>query len=228
MRKSAKDFDYSKPRAAIETARSASGLHIQQARSAAIAKDTQGVTDNITKAAMIWPTNPDLKAFSNQVASYGDMNTRILNDLDTLIAQKNYREIYREQLKFAGAVLGKPEYEQKLKSVMEDVGKVERIVMTADEMVKAGDSTGAWERLEEIAKDFPDDNEVNRRRADLSRKSPDFIHAITEARRHEDNARTGISLSWYLRARRAYPASLFAKQGIERLADKILPEKASP
>ena len=228
MRKSAKDFDYSKPRAAIETARSASGLHIQQARSAAIAKDTQGVTDNITKAAMIWPTNPDLKAFSNQVASYGDMNTRILNDLDTLIAQKNYREIYREQLKFAGAVLGKPEYEQKLKSVMEEVGKVERIVMTADEMVKAGDSTGAWERLEEIAKDFPDDNEVNRRRADLSRKSPDFIHAITEARRHEDNARTGISLSWYLRARRAYPASLFAKQGIERLADKILPEKASP
>ena len=111
---------------------------------------------------------------------------------------------------------------------MEEVGKVERIVMTADEMVKAGDSTGAWERLEEIAKDFPDDNEVNRRRADLSRKSPDFIHAITEARRHEDNARTGISLSWYLRARRAYPASLFAKQGIERLADKILPEKANP
>jgi len=225
MRKSAKDFDYSKPRAAIETARSTSSLHLMQARSAAIAKDDKAVADNIAKAATIWPTNPDLKAFSTQVVSYGDMNTRVLSDLDTLIAQKNYREIFREQTKYAGAVLGKPEYETKLKTVMDEVGKVERVVMAADEMIKVGDHAGAWERLEEISKTFPDDNEINRRRAELSRKNPEFIHAITEARRHEDNARTGISLSWYLRARRAYPNSLMAKQGIERLSDKILPEK---
>ena len=228
MRKTARDFDYSKPRAAIETARSASGLHIQKARSSAIAKDDKGVSENIAQAALIWPANPDLKAFSTQVAAYGDMNSRVLNDLDTLIAQKNYREIYREQTRYAGGVLGKPGYEQKLKEVLEEVAKVERVVMTADEMVKAGDTSGAWERLEEIAGDFPDDNEVNRRRAELSRKNPDFIHSVTEARRHEDNNRPGISLSWYLKARRAYPASLFAKQGIERLADKILPEKSGP
>ena len=227
MRKTAKDFDYSKPRAAVETARSASGLHIQKARSSAIAKDDKGVAENIAAAAVIWPTNPDLKAFSTQVAAYGDMNSRVLNDLDTLIAQKNYREIFREQTRYAGGVLGKPEYEQKLKGVLEEVAKVERVVMTADEMVKAGDTDGAWERLEEVSKNFPDDNEVNRRRAELSRRNPDFIHAVTEARRHEDNDRAGISLSWYLKARRAYPASLFAKQGIERLADKILPEKGS-
>ncbi len=225
LRKNARDFDFSKPRAAIETARSASGLHIQQARSAAIAKDDAAVAENIGKAALIWPTNPDLKAFSSQVAAYGDMNSRVLNDLDTLIAQKNYREIFREQTKYAGAVLGKPEYEAKLKTVMEEVGKVERVVMTADELVKSGQSAGAWERLEEIAASYPDDNEVNRRRAELSRQNPDFIHAITEARRHEENARPGISLSWYLKARRAYPPSLFAKQGIDRIADKILPEK---
>ena len=225
MRRTAKDFDYSKPRAAIETARSVSGLHIQKARSSAIAKDDKGVAENIAAAALIWPTNPDLKAFSTQVAAYGDMNSRVLNDLDTLIAQKNYREIYREQTKYAGGVLGKAEYEQKLKGVLEEVAKVERVVLTADEMVKAGDTSGAWERLEDISKDFPDDNEVNRRRAELARKNPEFIHAVTEARRHEDNNRTGISLSWYLKARRAYPASLFAKRGIERLADKILPEK---
>ncbi|MDB6071235.1 MAG: hypothetical protein JWL81_2406 [Verrucomicrobiales bacterium] len=226
LRKTAKDFDYSKPRAAVETARSASGLHIQKARSAAISKDDKGVSENIAAAALIWPTNPDLKAFSTQVAAYGDMNSRVLSDLDTLIAQKNYREIYREQTKYAGAVLGKPEYEAKLKSTLEEVGKVEKVVLIADQMVKAGDSAGAWEALEEIAQTFPDDNEVNRRRAELSRKNPEFIHAITEARRHEENARPGISLSWFLRARRAYPQSLLAKQGIDRIADKILPEKA--
>ena len=50
-------------------------------------------------------------------------------------------------------------------------------------------------------------------------------HRLSAWRTGPDNARAGISLSWYLRARRAYPNSLMAKQGIERLADKILPEK---
>src|SRR5687767_1141463 len=114
MRKSAKDFDFSKPRAAIETARAASGMHIMAARSAAIKKDDKKMAEEIREAALIWPTNPDLKAFSTQVATYGDMHSRILNDLDTLIAQKNFREIFREHIKYSGAVLGKPEYEKKL------------------------------------------------------------------------------------------------------------------
>lgn len=227
MRKAAKDFDYSKPRAAIETARSTSNLLIQQARSAAISKDDKAVALHIREAALIWPTNPDLKAFSTQVATYGDLNSRVLNDLDTLIAQKNYREIYREQTKYAGGVLGKPEYESKLKGVLEEVAKVEKVVLTADEMVKRGDTCGAWEQVELISKSFPDDNEVNRRRADLSRQNPEFISAVTEARRHEDGNRPGISLSWYLKAKRLYPGSVFAKEGIIRLADRILPEKSS-
>jgi hypothetical protein len=93
-------------------------------------------------------------------------------------------------------------------------------------MVKAGDSAGAWERLEEAAKDYPDDNEINRRRAELSGKNADFINAIMEARKHETSGRSGVSLSWYLRAERLYPASLMARKGIDRIADKILPESA--
>ena len=69
LRKVAKDFDYSKPRAAIETARAASSLHIQNARSAAIRKDDKKVAEEIEQAALMWPTNPHLKAFSTQVAT---------------------------------------------------------------------------------------------------------------------------------------------------------------
>lgn len=224
LRKTARDFDYSKPRAAIEIARSTSGLHIQQARSAAISKDDKAFAENIRKATEIWPTNPELKSFADKVALYGDTNSRLLNELDSLIAQKNYREIFREQTKYSGAVLGRPEYESKLKDVLVEVSKVERVVLTADELVKAGDKCGAWERLEQISKDFPDDNEVNRRRADLARDNPAFISAVSEARRHEDNNRLGISLSYYLKAERLYPGSLFAREGITRIADRILPE----
>ena len=226
MRKSAKDFDYSKPRAAIETARAASNMHIMSARSAAIKKDDKKVAEEIREAALIWPTNPDLKAFSTQVATYGDMHSRILNDLDTLIAQKNFREIFREHIKYSGAVLGKPEYEAKLKAVMEKVGKVERVVMTADELVRAGDNFGAWERLKEVSADFPDDNEVNQRLAKLSESCATFIRVLKDAKEQEEKGRLGVSLSGFLRAEQIYPNSILAKAGIERLADRILPENA--
>ncbi len=224
LRKDAKDFDFSKPRAAIETARAASGLHIQNARSAAIKKDDKKVAEEIEKAALIWPTNPDLKAFSNQVATYGDMHSRILNDLDTLIAQNNLREIWREQVKYSGAVLGKPEYEAKLKAALEKVRDVERVVLTADEMERAGDRYGAWDRLKEIAESAKDDNEVNVRLARLSEHCAEYIRILKDAKEHEDKGRNGVGLALYLKAERIYPLSIHAKAGIERLADRILPE----
>jgi len=224
VRKDAKDFDFSKPRAAIETARAASGLHIANARSAAIRKDDKKVAEEIEKAALIWPTNPDLKAFSTQVAAYGDMHSRILNDLDTLIAQNNLREIFREQVKYSGAVLGKPEYEAKLKTALEKVGSVQKVVLTSDEMERAGDRFGAWERLKEISDSAKDDNEVNTRLARLSEHCAEYIRVLKDARESEDKGRAGVSLALYLQAERMYPNSILAKAGIERQADKILPE----
>jgi hypothetical protein len=224
MRKEAKDFDYSKPRAAIEGARALSALHIQNARSAAIEKDKKTAAEEIKQAALIWPTNPDLKAFSSQLAVHGDLQSSTLNDLDTLIAQKNFREIFREQIKFSGAVLGRPDYEKKLKSVIEKVASVEKVVITADEMVRSGDSFGAWERLKEISPDFPDDNEVNKRISKLSETCSEFSRVLTAALENEEKGRYGVSLSGFLRADKIYPNSIFAKRGIARVADKILPE----
>ena len=43
----------------------------------------------------------------------------------------------------------------------------------------------------------------------------------------EEKGRLGISLSAYLRAERLYPNSLFARKGIDRLSDRILPESDS-
>ncbi len=224
LKETSKDFDFSKPRAAIETARSTSALHIMSARSAAISKDDKKVAEEIRNAAEIWPTNPDLKAFSTQIASYGDMHSRILGNLDSLLAQKNYRLIATDMVKYSGAVLGKPDYEQKLKAALEKVARVDRAVATAQEMEKGGDSAGAWERLKEISPDFPEDNDVNRLLMTLSEKNPEFIHALEEAKKQEAANRTGISLSWYLKAKRIYPNSLAAKAGINRLASRILPD----
>ena len=124
-------------------------------------------------------------------------------------------------------MLGRPEYEKKLKSVIEKVASVEKVVITADEMVRSGDSFGAWERLKEISPDFPDDNEVNKRLSKLSETTSEFSRVLTAAQENEEKGRYGVSLSGFLRADKIYPGSIFAKRGIERLADKILPESGA-
>ena len=78
--------------------------------------------------------------------------------------------------------------------------------------------------LKDIQEFNKDDNEVNLRLASLSEKCSKFITTLNDAKAREDKDQRGISLSLYLQAERIYPNSLRAKSGIERLADKILPE----
>jgi len=40
----------------------------------------------------------------------------------------------------------------------------------------------------------------------------------------EAQGQTGSSLTWYLKARRQYPLSEYAREGIDRLIAKLLPE----
>jgi hypothetical protein len=60
-------------------------------------------------------------------------------------------------------------------------------------------------------------------RAELTTQASEFVQAIRRADELEAKNQTGSSLSWYLKARRIYPASTFAKAGIERLSVKVLP-----
>lgn len=224
--KDAKDFDYSKPRAAIEVARSTSRLHIQAARSAALKGDEAKLSESIKAAVEIWPTNPELRQFSDKVAAYGDSVSQELNSLDTLIAQKNYREVFRNKEKFAGyaATSGKKEYIDKLKTVVDQVAEIEMVINGSSRLEKAGDPYGAWEALKEIQKTHPDDNELNSNLTRLSESCADFITAVNDAKKHEESRRTGVGLSAWLRAEQIYPNSKLAREGIDRLANIILPE----
>jgi hypothetical protein len=50
------------------------------------------------------------------------------------------------------------------------------------------------------------------------------VRSLSEARKHEDREQYGSSLAWYLKAQRIYPPSDFARQGIDRVSRKIIPE----
>ena len=61
MRNQARDFDYSKPSAAVEGAKLASNMKLRTAKNAALRGDDAAFDRNLTEATMLWPTNPAIK-----------------------------------------------------------------------------------------------------------------------------------------------------------------------
>lgn len=220
-----KDFDDSKPRAMVASACAASDLHIEAAKMAAVSQDTQKVETEIRQAAELWPMNPKIKAFTNDISTRGDAQFQIISDFNSLYAQRNYRQIAKDAPKYAAVTLTKPELQARLTEVLEAVKKSETAVIKADELARSENVFGAWESVKEALKEMPDDTDLNKRSAQFSSQVAEFVQALKRAEDLEAKKLFGSSLAWYLKAQRIYPLSRFAKSGIERTAEDILPNK---
>jgi hypothetical protein len=220
----AKDFDASKPMAAIETAKQISAMHIAKARNAAVSGDKSTLEAELKAATEIWPRNPSLTEVSKMIFSQADVQSRAMVDFDQLVSQKNYRQIYEDRMRFIAATAMYPEKQEQLRKVLEDMQVIETALIQAQEIEKRGDYAGAWESAEKAFRNFPDDNKLNQVRANLTTKAADFVHAIRQAEELEQKKQPGSSLAWYLKAQNVYPPSDFARQGVDRLTKEILPD----
>ncbi|HET9522595.1 MAG TPA: hypothetical protein VFO90_00100 [Terrimicrobiaceae bacterium] len=224
MSESARDFDVSKAMAAIETAKQISAMHIAKARNAAVSGDKETLEAELKAATEIWPRNPALTEVSQMIFSQADVQSRALVDFDQLLSQKNYRQILDDRMRFIAATSMYPEKQEQLRKVLEDMQVIETSIIQAQEIEKRGDYAGAWESAEKAFRNFPDDNKLNQVRANLTTKAADFVHAVRQAEELEQKDQPGSSLAWFLKAQSEYPASDFARQGVERLTKKILPD----
>lgn len=225
MRLSSSDFDYSKPLAAIETARTLSDMRLTAARAAAVKGDQLGVAAELKGAAEIWPTNPKLREVSNMIGQNSDVQAQALLDLDRLLSQRNFRQVFNDQGRFLASALNDPVRQEQLKKVLTDMNRVNMVVHAASEAARNGNSFGAWEAIEREYAQFPDDPEITRMRSDLSVKASEFVSAIEKAKQHEQRQQVGSAIAWYLKARRLYPPSEFARNGIQRLVEGLKPGK---
>jgi hypothetical protein len=220
----AKDFDASKPKAAIETARQGSRLHLSLARTAALSGDKVTLEKEIGAAAELWPLNPELAEVSQRIFDQGDVQQRALGELDQLIQQHNYRRIYEDSARFIAAAATYPERQKQLEAVLQNMKKIEAAVLRAEEMRRQNNYPGAWESVEKAAGEFPDDSKLNQLRADLTTQSAEFVRTLRAAQDLEKREQIGAALSHYLKAQKIYPASDFATDGINRAKKAILPE----
>ena len=220
----AKDFDTSKPLAKIETAKTISSMHLAKARNAAVSGDKAAMESELRSAAEIWPRNPALAEVGNTIFTQSDVQQQAMNDFDRLLSQKNHRQIYNDKLRFIAAAAMYPEKQQQLNEVLQGMAAVEGAILKAKEIAGRGDPAGAWESVEAAQKEFPDDTELNQLRASLTTQAADFVQTLAKAEALEKQNQPGPSLAWYLQARKKYPASTFARAGIDRLSAKVLPD----
>lgn len=232
MKKMNPSFDDAEIHAKLEGVKTASRLLVAQARVAAARGDLQSVQTQITRAAALWPNNPDITNFSadmGRVSEKASPQVQALSDFDQLYGQKNYRAIYDGIDRFGVAVAADDSTKAaNRKAMIQEVRnrmiEVEKAIMKAQEVDRRGDHAGAWEGLEIAFEKYPDDPKLTQMRADLTTQAPDFVHDIRQAKALEERRDYGSSLAWYLRSQSRYPMSDLSKQGIQRVVKQILPD----
>ena len=224
MREQARDFDYSKPMAAVETAKIASTMRIRTAKNAALKGDQVAYEENIKAAAEIWPMNPELKAQFSLIADAGDVQEQAKIEFDRLLSTKSYRQIFDNRARFIAATVDDQDRQEALNEIVGNVLEIETSMKQATGFAKAGNEHLAWELIEGTFKRFPDDVPLSAMRSDLSTEVAEFVRALKNAENLEQRKETGSSLAWFLKARRMYPQSQFAQEGIDRLVSKIMPD----
>jgi tetratricopeptide (TPR) repeat protein len=223
MRSKARDADESliKAQQAIEVARGASDIYLNEAKVGAMKGDQAKSAEALKNAAEVWPTNPKLKEFTSMIGNNADVKTQAVLELDRLIGQRNFRQIYNDQGRYLAAITDDPGRQEQLKKVLTDMTKVNLAIAAAANLAKNGALPGAWETIERAFIEFPDDPEVARLRSDFSVKASEFVGALQKAKGHEERKQTGSAIAWYLKARNQYPRSEFASEGIDRLVQTL-------
>jgi hypothetical protein len=219
----AKDFDSSQPRAAIETAKTVSAMHLAKAKNAAVSGDRATLETELRAATELWPRNPALAEVSGLIFSQADVQQQAITDLKQLLSQHNYRQIFDDKMRFIAASALYPDLQGQLKTVLENMQIIEGTIVRCNEIAKRGDYCGAWESAEMTFKQFPDDTKLNQLRANLTTQASDFVRCLRTAQQLEEKGQTGSSLAWYLKAQKIYPPSEFSKDGVNRLIQQIVP-----
>ena len=220
LRSASDDFEYAKPLAAIQTAKTMSNLHVNNANAAMGNRDAKTVEAEMKAAAEIWPTNPRVTQLSETMMQSSDTKSQALMEFDRLLSQRNYRQIFENQAPFIAAVAADLTRKQQLEKVLKDMGRLELIIGGAKEMA-ASSPPAAWEKVEKESSLFPDDPVLSKLRADLGVKASEFVTAIENARQQEEKQQVGSAIAWYLKAKSMHPLSEMARDGIKRLVEVV-------
>ena len=225
MKKVANDFDDSKPSQLIEGTRMQARMLIAKARDAALSNDKPVLEKALADATEAWPNNPELREATEKLFNQSDVVQKALLEFDQLMSQQNFRQIWNDKVRFIAAVAVNPDRKTSLEKVMKNMETIEASLMRAEEMSRTGNHAGAWEGLDRVMTEFPNDTKLSHEHANMTTRASEFVNVIHSAEELEKHEQVGSSLARFLKAQKIYPASDFARDGIARLVKQVLPDE---
>lgn len=204
----------------VRTAKRASDMHLLSAKQAAAAGDSEQVRASISESMKIWPLNPKLESFNNELVGLTMGTTIYIKKFDELFGRKDYRAIVAEAPEFGLALRQDEKRAKQLREVVIKVGRLDSLIEQAKEFQKQQSPYFAWDILENAKAIDAYDPVLARAQAALAPEVSDYVKALNEAKKAEDAGDYACALNYFLAAQQIFPASQTCRIGIERVAPR--------
>ncbi len=214
----AKDFPGTSILSKVNNAINASNMSVLSAKQAALSGDTNKAEVALEKAGKIWPQNPQIKEFANQVVSRQDKIGQMIPEFDRLVSESKWRDIFNKKLEFALALSSDKGRSDKLRQIVNRVGELDANIQKASVLATQNNPYLAWDVLVEASKTESDDLVLAKTRSDIAPLVADYARLIALAEKFEKEGAEAAALNAWLQAQDINPASPACGEAIKRLA----------
>jgi hypothetical protein len=221
VRGQARDFPGAPVLSKVNNAMNASNMSLLAAKAAALAGDTAKAEAALERATKIWPQNPGVKEFANQVVSRQDTLAQKVPEFDRLMSESKWREIFNKKLEYALALAQDKERSDKLRKVVQRVGELDANIQKASMLAAQNNPYLAWDVIVEAYKTESDDLVLAKTRSDIAPLVAGYAQLIGRAEKLEKEGAEAAALAAWLSAQDLNPASPACGAAVKRLARSV-------
>ena len=221
VRGQARDFPSAPVLSKVNNAMNASNMSLLSAKSAALAGDTAKAEAALERATKIWPQNPGVKEFANQVVSRQDTLAQKVPEFDRLVSEAKWREIFNKKLEYALALAQDKERSDKLRKIIMRVGELDANIQKALMLATQNNPYLAWDVIVEAYKTESDDLVLAKTRSDIAPLVAAYAQLIGRAEKLEKDGAEAAALAAWLSAQDLNPASPACGAAVKRLARSV-------
>lgn len=218
--KLAADFPSSEVLSKVKTAQTASNMALLAAKQAAALGAADDVKKNIEKAALLWPLNPGIQAFNDELLGLTKGISTYVKKFDENVERGNFRDIMDEAPEYGIAFKNDSERAKKLREIVVKISQIDSLIAQAAEFERQKSPYFAWDILENASRIDSADPVLARAIARLAPEVSDYVKALNRAKDAENKKEFAAALNYYLAAQKIFPASQACRMGIERVAEK--------
>lgn len=218
--KLAADFPSREVLSKVKTAQTASNMALLAAKQSAALGAADDVKKNMEKAALLWPLNPGIQAFNDELLGLTKGISTYVKKFDENVERGNFRDIMDEAPEYGIAFKNDSERAKKLREIVVKISQIDSLIAQAAEFERQKSPYFAWDILENASRIDSADPVLARAIARLAPEVSDYVKALSRAKDAENKKEFAAALNYYLAAQKIFPASQACRMGIERVAEK--------